>query len=209
MVYTASGLENESFILDGLKSDSDNGRYVSANHIKVIIESKYNEDGTASDKYSYDDGWYNDRDGIFLRSRRRADSAEKENVSTDVYREHDKIYTLSLDENKTYHLKFGDGITGEKLHAGDRIYVFYLDSDGPDGEIDLSDIDFATVKLRHDIAEYSSYIPDGLSERIFSNVSAFFDPTADGPHKGEIFAETVEVRASSTVTTQFEPEENV
>lgn len=117
------------------------------NHIKVIIESKYNDDGTASNDYNYSDDWYNDRDGIFLKSRRRSDSAEKENVSTNLYDSLDKIYTLSLDENKTYHLKFGDGITGQKLHTGDRIYIFYLDSDGPDGEIDLSEIDFSTVKL--------------------------------------------------------------
>jgi translation elongation factor EF-G len=38
----------------------------------------------------------------------------------------------------------------EKLNAGDMVYVFYLDSNGPDGEIDLQEIDFGSVRLRHD-----------------------------------------------------------
>jgi hypothetical protein len=60
------------------------------------------------------------------------------------------MYTISLNEDKTYELKFGNGITGKKLMPGDKIYIVYLDSDGKDGEIDLSEINFSELNLKHD-----------------------------------------------------------
>lgn len=39
VVFTASGLENETFVLDGLQSDSSEGKYVSGDFIRVAIET--------------------------------------------------------------------------------------------------------------------------------------------------------------------------
>ena len=133
VVFTASGLENETFVLDGLQSDSNKNRFVSGDFIKIIVETRQ----------EYDDGWYNDSNGIFTRSNKEYDIDSEDNASTNLYNPRSKVYTVCLNENKTYELKFGDGITGKRLNTGDRIYVFYLESDGEDGEMDLAEIDFS------------------------------------------------------------------
>ena len=43
-------------------------------------------------------------------------------------------YELRLNENQRYTIKFGNGVTGKKLTEGDFVSVFYLKSDGPNGE---------------------------------------------------------------------------
>ena len=43
-------------------------------------------------------------------------------------------YELRLNENQRYTIKFGNGVTGKKLSEGDFVSVFYLKSDGPNGE---------------------------------------------------------------------------
>ncbi len=48
-----------------------------------------------------------------------------------------------------FEIKFGDGIVGKKLNRGDIVYVVYLESNGPDGYIDLSKLDFSNVKICH------------------------------------------------------------
>jgi hypothetical protein len=45
-----------------------------------------------------------------------------------------------LDENKNYVIKFGDGIVGKKLKKGDKICIFYLDTNGLDGEISIETV---------------------------------------------------------------------
>ena len=54
---------------------------------------------------------------------------------------------MYLNEDKTYELKFGNGIVGRKLKPGDKVYVFYLETNGPDGKIDISDINTANLKF--------------------------------------------------------------
>jgi hypothetical protein len=44
-------------------------------------------------------------------------------------------FELRLNENQRYVIKFGDGITGKKLNEGDLVAIYYLRSDGVDGEI--------------------------------------------------------------------------
>lgn len=82
------------------------------------------------------------------------------------------------------------------------VYVFYLDSNGPDGEIDLQEVDFGSVRLRHDYEQYGSFIPNGLSARLFDSgaLEAVFDPEIN---------KRVKIQASSTVTTSFKAEEDV
>jgi len=70
----------------------------------------------------------------------------------------DKVYTVYLNQDKKYEIKFGDGIVGRRLNAGDKVIIMYLDTNGPDGEIDISDIDFDSLKLEHSPASF------GMSE---------------------------------------------
>ena len=43
-------------------------------------------------------------------------------------------YELRLNENQRYSIRFGNGVTGKKLNEGDFVIVYYLKSDGPNGE---------------------------------------------------------------------------
>lgn len=57
-----------------------------------------------------------------------------------IYDNKSEIYGLKLDENKNYVIKFGDGIVGKKLKKGDKICIFYLDTNGLDGEISIDTV---------------------------------------------------------------------
>jgi len=52
-----------------------------------------------------------------------------------------KKYEVRYNENKHYEIKFGNDINGIKLNAGDQIAVYYLKSNGKDGEIAANSID--------------------------------------------------------------------
>jgi len=221
IVYTASGIENETFTLNGIRSDSDSGQYASGDHIKIIIATRYADDGTAvadrdgEDIYRYDTTWINDSDGIFTRSNRdnpNYDTETEDNPSTNFYSPQDKIYTVYLNEDKTYEVKFGNGITGRKLMPGDRIYVFYLDSDGQLGEVDLSEIDFSAAVLKHDYAQWSgSAVPAKLCDILFDDESCrkiFEDREEDGGTVQALNKSAV-IEPVSTVTTKFRQEESI
>ena len=44
-------------------------------------------------------------------------------------------YEVRLSESKVYELKFGNDINGKQLKSGDKVSVFYLQTDGSIGEI--------------------------------------------------------------------------
>lgn len=52
-----------------------------------------------------------------------------------TYGENERVFELRLDEFKNITLKFGDGIYGQKLENGDKVYIVYLKSNGPDGQV--------------------------------------------------------------------------
>ncbi len=47
----------------------------------------------------------------------------------------DRVCEIRLNENKHYEVKFGDNITGRQLQGGDLIALYFLQSDGVDGQI--------------------------------------------------------------------------
>lgn len=47
----------------------------------------------------------------------------------------DKVYELRFNENKRYELKFGDNINGKQLSTANRVLIYYLVSNGENGEI--------------------------------------------------------------------------
>ena len=47
----------------------------------------------------------------------------------------DYVFEKRLNENGFYELKFGNGVNGAKLNAGDGIYIYYLKSDGDSGQV--------------------------------------------------------------------------
>lgn len=47
----------------------------------------------------------------------------------------DKVYELRFNENKRYEIKFGNDINGKKLSENDLVAIYYLRSDGIEGEM--------------------------------------------------------------------------
>jgi len=47
----------------------------------------------------------------------------------------DPVYEKRINENGYYEFKFGNGVYGKKLNAGDKVSIFYLKSDAEKGEI--------------------------------------------------------------------------
>ena len=139
-VFEASGVPNETFVLDGIQSDSSKQKYVATNMINIVVRPK---DSTEFDV----SGWKSDANGIFLNYTNERAIFDTNN--TNIYGPQQKVYSIGLNEQKTYEIKFGNGIVGKTLTKGDLVYVFYLDSNGPDGEIDLNDVDLSEARFEH------------------------------------------------------------
>jgi len=50
----------------------------------------------------------------------------------------DEVFEVRFNENKRYEIKFGDDINGKRLQNTDRVLIYYLLSNGVDGEIGVS-----------------------------------------------------------------------
>ena len=46
-----------------------------------------------------------------------------------------RSYEIRLNENKRYEIKFGNDINGKQLKANDRVAIYYLQTDGSNGEV--------------------------------------------------------------------------
>ena len=49
-----------------------------------------------------------------------------------------KKFSIRFNENERYELKFGNNITGKKLNAGDQVAIYFLQSNGVDGQVSKS-----------------------------------------------------------------------
>ena len=63
-------------------------------------------------------------------------------------------FELRLNENQRYVIKFGDGITGKKLNEGDIVVIYYLKSDGVNGEIGSNSLNGSRMFLYNSV-EYN------------------------------------------------------
>ena len=201
-IFTASGLGNEAFTLEGLKSDSFAGSpsYVAQNYIDVYVD-------TGVDAAPYQK-WNFDVNGIFTKSR-NIDQLTIENsfYGTASAGGEDQVYTVYLNQNKQYELRFGDGIIGAKLNSGDRVIVMYLDTNGPDGKVDISDIDFNTIHLEHSASMF------GMTDNVYRHMFGTkrdqgLSPIVDSD---VITSDRVKCKIQSAVqaATEFKPEESV
>ena len=141
--FTANGLDFETFILDGLESNSELDKYVGNNRIQVFVKSQ--------NPLVESQWWHCDQNELFLQAYQSMtnDTPDSSANFGVLYHNNDPVYTAYLNENKVYEIKFGNGIIGQRLNKGDTVYVFYLDTNGPDGYVDLSQIDESTLKFVH------------------------------------------------------------
>lgn len=185
-VFTASGLGNETFVLTGLKSNASADKYVAYNFIDVYVED-------SKGNLTY---WNYDSNGIFLKSRNLQDLAPESSLYGGSDSTEDKVYTVSLNEDKEYELHFGDGIVGKKLNAGDRVVIMYLDTNGPDGKVDIQDIDFGALKLEH-------------SPSMFSMNSSLYARMFESADKSIANGSSYTIQSNAVAVSEFAAEESV
>lgn len=170
-VFTASGIENETFVLDGLMSDADKNQYVAHNFIDIFVQHFEGGDSV------FQRDWEMDANGIFAGySGNGSKLFNNETVFKSLYPGTYHIYTVLLNEDKTYELKFGNGIVGAKLSPGDKVYVFYLDTNGEDGKVETTDMNQSN-KLEHNPSMF------GLSEDLYSKIFAVDDAGWSADHR--------------------------
>lgn len=175
-VFTASGADFETFLLDGLKSNSDEKKYVSGQHIQVfVVPNGKSHDGKIDEVQM----WTRDPNELFIQAYDSNTSADDAGYTlfSRLYNSKDKVYTAYLNSDKTFEIKFGNGITGQKLNPGDEVHVMYLDTNGPDGYIDMSkiaDIQDA-VNIHHD----PGFL--GMSKALYYRL--FYDSDVAGDEK--------------------------
>jgi hypothetical protein len=107
-IYTAEGKEFETFpiVVDNLVDENDD-RFIAHGTLAVYVK----EIGDAT-WYEYDE-----TDNLFLTP------------------DSDRYYSVRLNENGHYEIKFGNNVFGKKLAEGDQVAVYYLLSDNDKGII--------------------------------------------------------------------------
>lgn len=201
-IFTASGVDYETFILDGIRSDSSTNEYVANAKIQVFIEDS---DGNV-------ERWDCDQNEIFVQAYDSAAFGDVGNgtIFSKLYNEDSRVYTAYLNENKTYEIKFGNNISGRRLNAGDRIHVLYLDTNGPDGYIDASQIELVQENAVFQHSPGFFGIDETLYNKMFSLVKGgeLDDNIAGNDQKGiDPYRFTLKLDIGSLTTTQNE--ENV
>lgn len=71
-------------------------------------------------------------------------------------------YEIRLNENGRYEIKFGDNIHGKQLHAGDEVAIYYLQSDGTPGFIEIGALNGSPL-LFYNSQRYNTIIADTMS----------------------------------------------
>ena len=165
-IFTASGSENEKFVLSGIKSDdaaSTSNSHVAQSYFYVVVRT--------DDKYAV---WQYDREQILMHKYKDDDNPTFANI----YNGMETVYNIRLNEDKTYELQFGDGKIGAKLNEGDLVYVFYLATNGNDGNVDLGYIQEDGLKFKHSPSEFG--IDDELYNAIFNQLPDSKENIANG-----------------------------
>lgn len=91
------------------------------------------------------------------------------------------VYEKRLNENGFYEIKFGNGVFGKKVNAGDQVYIYYLKSDGEQGVVSQGALNGKTINyftsvqfedISKDIYKDKNYEflpPEKLKDLAFSN----------------------------------------
>ena len=101
-------------------------------------------------------------------------------IETDsVFNEDSAAYVFEkrLNENGFYELKFGNGVNGVKLDAGDSVYIYYLKSDGAAGKVSANKLNGNNINIftTSQFETISQFIYDSdtqfLTQQLASNIA--------------------------------------
>jgi hypothetical protein len=71
-----------------------------------------------------------------------------------------KKYEIRLNSNKRYEIKFGNDINGSKIQTGDQVALYYLVSQGINGEIGPNAFTSETKFIRYNTIQYNQIVAD-------------------------------------------------
>jgi hypothetical protein len=74
-------------------------------------------------------------------------------------------YEIRLNENNHYEIKFGNNINGKKLNAGDQIAIYYLKSNGTDGEVGANAL-LAGKLIKYNTNQFNTIFNDITVEEV-------------------------------------------
>lgn len=203
-IFTAQGNDWETFTLNGLRSDIFTNEYVANNYIHVyVVPPTVNEDGTMNiQRYNMTDGGlFKSRNEYFSSSAPGAGEGQTDMMPIPhIYSKDDYVFNLRLDETKTYTITFGNNMQGHRLEKGSSIYVFYLDSNGPGGDIALGEVNGT---LEQDFSSFSASQDGVYYSNIYQKILEFTSP-------GKTFiVDGVENVTNISQSLTFSPEETV
>ena len=118
------------------------------------------------------------------------------------------VYEKRLNENGFYEIKFGDGVFGRRINAGDQVLIYYLKSDGENGVVEPGALDGNTINyftsvqfesIGKDIYRDKNFeflTPDKLQDLSFTNTIESTFP------KDKETVEEIQVNAPKLFTAQ-------
>jgi hypothetical protein len=120
----------------------------------------------------------------------------------------DLCYEVRFNENKRYEIKFGDDINGKKLLSTDSVAIYYLSTDGKDGEIGAGALN--NKKINPSLTtQLSEILNDILTENeSLLNTSYFSKLSFNNKYPSTIFnehedVESIRKNAPSVFRSQF------
>lgn len=166
-VLTPNGSDFETFVLNMIRSEINEQKYATTSHMfavevlkKYVDGDKNQVDWSATDINVFQPVQY----GLF-----KCPSNPNETLSDQphdfLYKGNtgnSKVFNVELNELKQIVIKFGDGITTSKLNKDSELYIFYLETQGMNGQVVPSK---EQLKFSHNATMFN--LPQPLYERIF------------------------------------------
>lgn len=74
-------------------------------------------------------------------------------------------YEIRLNGNGRYEIKFGNDINGKQLQTGDQVGVYYLVSNGANGEIGSNVLNNSSVLVKYETTQFNQILTDTLNNQ--------------------------------------------
>lgn len=121
----------------------------------------------------------------------------------------EKKYEIRLNPNKRYEIKFGNDVNGAKLQPGDQVAIYYLTSQGQDGEIGPNAFTPQTKLIRYNSIQFNQISTDILENQLrllnATEISSlvFANTTNSTPVKLAESAEDIRKTAPANYRSQY------
>lgn len=166
-ILTASGDDYETFQLN-IGSNEAAGEYATTDNIFVCEVVKEYKDRTKDeiDWSNTEINWFSPTsEGLFKRKGLSTILSRSDATTSLIYSgsstSNNRFFNVELNSDKRLVLTFGNGLETDKLHPGADLYVFYLETEGPQGSVTPSSI---ASEFHHTMDMF------GLTEDVYANL---------------------------------------